>query len=75
MVNRDRRGTAEIYLKATGDKTPIEEILVIMSDPDVEFTTKPMTIEPMVSFMAKTGALRAKPERWQDMFFPEAVGT
>ncbi len=74
MINRDRRGTAEIYLKATGDKTPVEEILAIMSDPDVEFTTKPMTISPMVDFMAKTGALRAKPERWQDMFFAEATG-
>ena len=28
----------------------------------------------MVDFMAKTGALRAKPERWQDMFFAEATG-
>ena len=74
MVNRDRRGAAEIYLKATGDKTPIDEILAIMGDPDIEFTTKPMTIAPMVDFMARTGALRAKPERWQDMFFPEAAG-
>ncbi len=74
MVNRDRRGTAEIYLKATGDKTPLDDILAIMSDPDIEFTTKPMTISPMVDFMAKTGALRAKPERWQDMFFAEATG-
>ena len=64
----------ENYIKATGDKTPIDEILAIMSDPDIEFTTKPMTISPMVNFMAKTGALRAKPERWQDLFFAEATG-
>ncbi|MBL8697194.1 MAG: ABC transporter substrate-binding protein [Alphaproteobacteria bacterium] len=74
MVNRDKRGAVEIFLRATNDRTPIDDIMAIMSDPEVEFTTKPLTIAPMIDFMAKTGSLRTKPERWQDLFFAEAVG-
>lgn len=73
MVNRDRKGAAEIYLKATNDRTPLDEMLAMMSDPEIEFTTRPLTIDPMVMFMAKTGSLRVRPERWQDLFFPEAL--
>ena len=73
MVNRDKKGAAEIYLKATNDRTPLDDMLAMMNDPEIEFTTKPLTIDPMVMFMAKTGSLRVKPERWQDLFFAEAL--
>ena len=72
-INRDKRGSTEIYLKATNDRTPIDEVMQIMNDPEVEFTTKPLTIPPMIDFMARTGALRVKPDKWQDLFFAEAV--
>ena len=44
-----------------------------MNDPEVEFTTRPLTIPPMIDFMARTGSLRVKPATWQDLFFPEAL--
>ena len=73
MINRDKRGSVELYLKATNDRSPIDEVMAIMNDPEVEFTTRPLAIPPMIDFMARTGALRVKPEKWQDLFFPEAV--
>lgn len=73
IVNRDKRAAAELYLKAANDRTPIDEIMAIMNDPEVEFTTRPLNIQPMLDFIVKTGTLRAKPDKWQDLFFPEAL--
>jgi NitT/TauT family transport system substrate-binding protein len=73
IINADKRAAAEFYLKAANDRSPVEEILAIMNDPEVEFTTKPLNIQPMLDFIVKTGTLRARPDRWQDLFFPEAV--
>jgi NitT/TauT family transport system substrate-binding protein len=73
IINADKRAAAEFYLKAANDRSPVEEILAIMTDPEVEFTTKPLNIQPMLDFIVKTGSLRAKPAKWQDLFFPEAV--
>ena len=73
IINADKRGATELYLKATNDRSPIDEVMQIMNDPEVEFTLKPLTIPPMIDFMARTGALRVKPEKWQDLFFAEAL--
>ena len=73
FVDKDREKAAEIYLKATNDKTPKDEILDIMSRPGVRFTTEVLNLGVFVDFLAKVGQLRNPPADWkQDMLFPEA---
>lgn len=73
FINADKRRAAQIYLKMSGDKSPIEEIMDVLSDPAIQYTTKVGGIDPFVSFMSKTGQLKTPPADWKDMFFPEAL--
>jgi NitT/TauT family transport system substrate-binding protein len=73
FINADKRRAAEVYLRISGDKTPIEDIMEILADPAIIYNTKLGGIGPFVSFMAKTGALRNPPADWREMFFPEAL--
>ena len=74
FINADKKRAAEIYLKVTKDRTPVEEIMEVLADPAIQYTTKPGGIESFVSFMAKVGTLRNPPSDWREMFFPEALG-
>jgi NitT/TauT family transport system substrate-binding protein len=68
-INKDKRAAAETYLRVTKDKSPVEEILKMMNDPDIEFTTLPMGNLKMVEFMNKVGTIKVKPAAWTDLFF------
>ena len=41
FINRDKRGAAEIYIKMTKDKSPVEDILKIINDPQIEYSLVP----------------------------------
>jgi NitT/TauT family transport system substrate-binding protein len=73
FINADKKRASEIYLKVTGDKTPLADILEVLADPAIQYTTKVSGIESFVNFMSKTGTLRNPPASWRDMFFPEAL--
>jgi NitT/TauT family transport system substrate-binding protein len=73
FINADKKRAAEIYLKITKDKTPVEEIMEVLADPAIAYTTKVGGIQSFVSFMAKVGTLKNPPADWRDMFFPEAL--
>ncbi len=72
-INADKKRAAELYLKASGDKMPVAELVEILNDPAIQYTTKVMGIHSFVDFMAKTGTLKTPPADWRDMFFPEAL--
>jgi NitT/TauT family transport system substrate-binding protein len=72
-INADKKRAAEIYLKTSGDKMPVAELVEILNDPAIQYTTKVMGVGAFVDFMGKTGALKAPPADWRDMFFPEAL--
>jgi NitT/TauT family transport system substrate-binding protein len=73
VINADKAAAAEIYLKVTGEKTPIAEIKEVLAEPDIVYTTKPLGIQPFMDFMAKIGTLRGGTANWTEMFFPEGL--
>src|SRR5499433_3028735 len=73
FINADKKRAAEIYLKASGDKMPVDELAGILDDPAIRYTMRLEGIGPFVDFMAKTGTLKSPPASWRDMFFPEAL--
>jgi NitT/TauT family transport system substrate-binding protein len=73
FINADKRRAAEIYLKVTKDKTPVEDIMEVLADPAIQYTTKVGGIQSFVRFMGKVGTLKNPPSDWKDMFFPEAL--
>jgi NitT/TauT family transport system substrate-binding protein len=73
FINADKKRASEIYLKVTNDKTPLADILEVLADPAIQYTTKVSGIEAFVSFMARVGTLKNPPADWRDMFFQEAL--
>jgi NitT/TauT family transport system substrate-binding protein len=45
----------------------------MVADPDVDYTTTPVSVMKIVDFMYSVGRIKKKPASW-DMFFPEAYG-
>jgi NitT/TauT family transport system substrate-binding protein len=74
IINRDKRAAAEAYIRISKDKDTVDNIARMMNDPQVVFTTTPQNVMKYADFMAKTGAIKVKPESWKDLFFPNVHG-
>ena len=74
QINRDKRGAAETYLRMTKGKDSVEDILAMLNDPEIVFTTTPQNVMKYVDFMLKTGSIKVKPDSWKELFFPNAQG-
>ncbi len=70
IINKDKRAAAELYIRITKDKSPVEELLKIMNDPGNEYSLVPKGNMPMVEFMYRIGTIKVKPDSWKDLFFP-----
>ena len=69
------RQAAEIYLRATKEtRSGIDDLLRMVTDPDIQFTTTPVATTAFTDFMHEVGRLKHKPASWKDLFFPEAHG-
>lgn len=72
LINSDSEATAKIYLQESGDaRTPQATIVKILKDPRMLYATAPVNIMKFVNFMSKIGELKAAPDSWRDLFFPE----
>jgi NitT/TauT family transport system substrate-binding protein len=52
----------------------VDEIVEVLRDPDIVFTTTPENVEKYAEFMHEIGSIENRPEEWRDMFFPEIHG-
>jgi NitT/TauT family transport system substrate-binding protein len=48
-----------------------EEILAVLNDPDVRFTTTPENVMKYAEFMHGVDLIKTLPGSWKDLFFPE----
>jgi NitT/TauT family transport system substrate-binding protein len=76
LINTDPRAAAEILLASTAGGTgdagfTVDEILEVLNDPDVTFTTTPQNVMKYAEFMHDIGSIQNRPSSWQDLFFPE----
>ena len=73
-IRRDKRAAAETYIRLTGTKETIEELVAMLDDPVVEMTTTPHRTMRTAEFMSAVGTIKVKPADWRDMWFPEIHG-
>jgi NitT/TauT family transport system substrate-binding protein len=74
FIKAHPREAAQIYLTVTKDKNPLDALEKMVSDPDVDYTTTPVSVMKVVDFMYSVGRIKKKPASWKEMFFPEAHG-
>lgn len=70
IINKDKKAAAQTYVELAKSKQPVEEILKLMNDPLIQFTTTPLNVMKYAEFMQRVGAIKVKPDSWKDMFFP-----
>ena len=73
-INKDKRAAAQTYLRVSKDKSSVQDILDMLNDPSIIFTTAPQNIMKYVNFMHKIGSIKVRPESWKDLFFPNIHG-
>ncbi len=73
FIKREPKLAAQIYLKLTNDKkNSADDLVAMITDPDIEYTTTPANLMKHFEFMHKVGRLKHMPASWKDMFFAEA---
>jgi NitT/TauT family transport system substrate-binding protein len=74
IINKDKKAAAEAYLRISKDKDTVADILAMLNDPAIVYTTTPQNIMKYVDFMNKIGSIKVKPDSWKDLFFPNIHG-
>jgi NitT/TauT family transport system substrate-binding protein len=70
MINKDKSWAAESYLRISKDKDTRENILKMLNDPKILYSTTPQNVMKYVNFMYKIKSIKVKPDSWKDLFFP-----
>ena len=74
FINADKRAAAQTFLDMEGQGMKLEEVLEVLNDPDIRYTTSPENLMKYAEFMAGVGSSRPRPAAWQEMFFPAIHG-
>lgn len=63
---------ARIYMKIDNVTMPVESIVQMLVDPEVDYTLTPQNLMPFADFMYKAKIIHHLPKSWKDMVFPDA---
>ena len=75
MIVADKPSAARVLLASTGNSGFSEkEIVDVLNDPQIRFTTTPENVMKYAGFMYAIGSLKNRPALWKDLFFPEIHG-
>ena len=70
-INKDPKAAASIYLEMSHDKMSEADLLPLLLDPGTRFTMTPENVMTFARFMADVSTIKARPDSWKDLFFPE----
>ena len=75
MIVADKKKAAETLLGSTTESGfSLEEILAVLNDPDIRFTTTPESVMKYAEFMKSIHSIEHAPVSWKELFFPEIHG-
>jgi NitT/TauT family transport system substrate-binding protein len=75
LIRSDLQAAAEILFAAeSAAGFSVEELVEVLRDPDIRFTTAPENTEKYAEFMQEIGSIENRPASWRDLFFPEIHG-
>jgi NitT/TauT family transport system substrate-binding protein len=72
LIRTDPRAAAEMLFAAeSAAGFSVDELVEVLRDPDIRFTTTPENTQKYAEFMHEIGSIENRPESWRDLFFPE----
>jgi len=71
MIKNDPSGATDVLIKSMGGqgKWSKEEMMQILSDPSIKYTTTPENVMKYAIFMNEIGSLKNRPSSIQELFF------
>jgi sulfonate transport system substrate-binding protein len=61
---------AKIYMASTRTSLPETELVKMIKNPEIRWTTAPQRVMEYARFMARIGMIKAPPANWKELFFP-----
>jgi NitT/TauT family transport system substrate-binding protein len=74
IIAKDKKAAAQAYLDISKEKTPLDAIVKLLSDPDQEYGCAPRKVMKFADFMYRVGSIKHLPASWKDLYFPEVHG-
>lgn len=74
FIKKNRRVAAEIYIKSSGSKESLNDLLSQLNNPSLGYSTTPTNLARFADFMYQTGTIKTKPNSWKDLFFSTVHG-
>lgn len=71
LIAEEPEAMARLWIDDHRSRLDVEEVVRIIRDRENVWTTTPMRIMAFADFMHRTGAIRVKPARWQDVYVEE----
>src|SRR5262249_17563604 len=72
VIVSDKEDPADILLASTAESGfSRDEIVALLNDASVKFTTIPENVMKYAEFMHSAGSIKKRPTSWKDLFFPE----
>lgn len=71
LIRRDTRAAAELLLETEGGGFTVDELVAMLEDPAIKFTTTPENVLRYAQFMHDIGSITNRPGDWRELFFPE----
>jgi NitT/TauT family transport system substrate-binding protein len=72
LIKANPKRAAEIYLAVTKEKTTVEDLVAMITNPKIAFRLAPSAIFPVAEFLHRTGRVKNKAASWKDLFFSSA---
>jgi NitT/TauT family transport system substrate-binding protein len=72
LIRNEPRAAAEILFAAeSAAGFTVDELVEVLRDPDIRFTTTPANTQKYAEFMQEIGSIENRPASWRDLFFPD----
>lgn len=70
MIKADKEGAAKVLIASMGGSGSVAEMMEILNDPSVKYTTKPENVMKYAKFMNEIKSIKNRPEKLDELFFP-----
>jgi NitT/TauT family transport system substrate-binding protein len=72
IINRDKSAAGDLYLRLSHDKISKDDLLSVLNNPHIRYSTVPLGTMGFAHFMHQVGTIKTEPADWKDVFFPIA---
>lgn len=73
LIRSDPKQAAQDYLRLSGDKMPLDELVTMLEDPEMKYDLKPEGTFKLAEHLVRIGVLKTKPGRWTEYFLPSSA--